>query len=75
MNNLDINKDDLSQVELTETVGNIYTEVFLKHKIEQLITVAEKNKENKWMLFNQVIRNHEAFYNFECESCFHIPKN
>lgn len=50
-----------------ETVGNIYTEVFLKHKIEQLITVAEKNKENKWMLFNQVISNHEAFYNFECE--------
>jgi len=26
MNNLDINKDDLSQVELTETVGNIYAE-------------------------------------------------
>ncbi len=50
-----------------ETIGNVYDQLFIGHKIEHIITDNEKQNTEKWQQFNQLVEEHNEFHNFEFE--------
>ncbi len=50
-----------------ETIGNVYDQLFIGHKIEHIITDNEKQNTEKWQQFNQLIDDRNDFHNFELE--------